>query len=158
MAEKHLVDTISSRALIAQESLLKAISSTSAADIELAISQWEPLASAISLKHPDYEPVLASYAVAILLRWEKSHQLQDIRLAIMTLENAITSLGNAPSRNRYQDLVNLGASYLDRFETFNKDPKDILRAVECMELANTISISLGFGTESVSLSSFCLVS
>ncbi|CAG7846338.1 SubName: Full=Uncharacterized protein {ECO:0000313/EMBL:CCA69680.1} [Serendipita indica DSM 11827] len=148
MAEKQTVDTISSRALIAQESLLKAISSTSPEDIERAISQWEPLANAISPKHPDYEPVLASYAVAILLRWEDSHQLQDIRKAILTLENAVTSLGNAPSRNRYQNLVNLGSSYFDRFETFNKDPKDILRAVECMELANTISITLGFGTES----------
>ncbi|KAG8756688.1 hypothetical protein FRC14_002824 [Serendipita sp. 396] len=143
-------NTISSRALVAQEALLKAIKSRKSQDIEASVHQWDPIASSIPPNHPDYEPVLASYAVALLLRWEESHQQKDIRKAIMTLENALTCLANIPSRNRYQNLANLGAAYMDRYERTQKDPKDILRAAECWEQAHAISVSLGFMRESAS--------
>jgi hypothetical protein len=144
-------NTISSRALVAQAALLKAIKSTKIADIDYAIAQWEPLAQHIPLAHPDYEPVLASYAVALLLRWEDSHQIKDIRKAILTLENALTKLSNVASRSRYQNLANLGAAYMDRYETYRSDIKDIMRAAECWEQAHTVGAALGYTRESVSI-------
>ncbi|KAG8833261.1 hypothetical protein FRC17_011036 [Serendipita sp. 399] len=143
-------NTITSRALVAQDALLKAIKSRKSEDIEASVAHWDPIASSIPSNHPDYEPVLASYAVALLLRWEESHQPKDIRKAIMTLENALTCLANLPSRNRYQNLANLGAAYMDRYERTQKDPKDILRAAECWEQAHSISVSLGFMRDSAS--------
>jgi len=143
-------NTISKRAVVAQNALLKAIKSTNAEDIEAAVSRWEPLARYIPEAHPDYEPVLSSYAVALLLRWEDSHQAKDIGKAILTLEKVLTGLSPEPSPSRYQNLVNLGAAYMDRYETLQKDPKDIMRAAECWEKAHAIAVLLGFMRDSVS--------
>ncbi len=144
-------NTISQRAVSAQAALLKAIKSTKPEEIEAAVSKWEPLARHIPQAHPDYEPVLASYAVALLLRWEHSHDVKDVRKAILTLENALTKLSSDPTPNRYQNLANLGAAYMDRYETLQKDPKDLMRAAECWEEAHVIAGTLGLVKDSVSL-------
>lgn len=143
-------NTISQRAVSAQSTLLKAIKSTKTDEIEAAVSKWEPLARYIPHAHPDYEPVLASYAVALLLRWEHSHDVKDVRKAIITLENALTKLSTDPTPNRYQNLANLGAAYMDRYETLQKDPKDLMRAAECWEQAHDIARALGLMQDSVS--------
>jgi hypothetical protein len=132
--------------------LLKAIKSTKPADIEAAVSKWEFLATHIPDRHPDYEAVHASYAVALILRWEDSHQMKDIRKAIISLESALASMPAVPSKNRYQNLANLGAAYMDRYETYQKDPKDILRAIECWEQAHFTAVPLGLTRDSVSRS------
>ncbi|KIM28846.1 hypothetical protein M408DRAFT_68928 [Serendipita vermifera MAFF 305830] len=141
-------NTISQRAVSAQAALLKAIKSTKPEEIESAVSKWEPLAKNIPQAHPDYEPVLASYAVALLLRWEHSHDVRDVRKAIITLENALTKLSTDPTPNRYQNLANLGAAYMDRYETLQKDPKDLMRAAECWEQAHDIARALGLMKDS----------
>lgn len=143
-------NTISSRALAAQHILLKAIKTTKPADIESAVSKWEFLATHIPDKHPDYEAVHASYAVALILRWEDSHQIKDIRKAIISLESALASMPAGPSKNRYQNLANLGAAYMDRYETYQREPKDILRAIECWEQAHLTAVPLGLLRDSVS--------
>jgi hypothetical protein len=97
--------------------------------------------------------VLASYAVALLLRWEDSHQLQDIHKAIFTLESVLTGQSPEPSSSRYQNFANLGAAYMDRYETLQKDPKDIMRAAECWEHAHVVAVALGLMRDSVSLTS-----
>jgi len=152
MSTLRNLNTISTKAVLAQKLLLRAIKTNKLSDIDAALGKWEPLATFISRDHPDYEPVLASYAVALLLRWEDSHDMNDIRKAIITLESALTTLPNIPSRGRYQNLANLGAAYMDRYETFHNDPKDLLRAAECWEQAYAISIPLGSVRESVSTS------
>lgn len=153
MSTPRSPNTISAKAFLAQKLLMRAIKSTKLSDIDAALQRWEPLASLISKEHPDYEPVLASYAVALLLRWDDRHEMEDIRKAIIALERALASLPNIPSKNRYQNLSNLGAAYMDRYETFRSDPKDLLRAAECWEQAYSISVPLGQVRESVSTAS-----
>jgi hypothetical protein len=124
---------------------------TKTADINWVISQLERLVRHTSSAHPDYEPVLASYATALLLRWETSHQMEDIRKAIISLERALTILPHSPSIRRYQNLVNLGAAYMGRYEIFCSDPNDINHGIEYWEQAHTTATSLGYTRESVSV-------
>lgn len=150
MATARNPNTFSSKSILAQKVLLRASKTQAQSDILAAVSKWEPIASQIPKEHPDYEPVLSSYAVALLLKWEFTKDIKDIKKAIVTLEHALVSLEKAASRNRYQNLANLGAAYMDRWETFRTDGKDVLRAIECWEEAHTISMPLGLARESVS--------
>jgi hypothetical protein len=40
---------------------------------------------------------------------------------------------------------------MDRYETLQKDPKDIMRAAECWEHAHAVAVALGLMSDSVSL-------
>ncbi|KIM30186.1 hypothetical protein M408DRAFT_294921 [Serendipita vermifera MAFF 305830] len=71
-----------------------------------------------------------------------------MRKAIITLENALTMLSSDPTQNRYRNLVNLGAAYMDRYEILKEDPKDLMRAVEFWEQAHDIAEALGFMKDS----------
>jgi hypothetical protein len=134
-----------------QVALSRTMTATKTADINWAISQLERLVRHTSSAHPDYEPVLSSYAAALLLRWENSHQMEDIRKAIISLERALDILPHSPSIRRYQNLVNLGAAYMGRYEIFSSDPNDINYGIEYWEQAHTTATSLGYTREAVSI-------
>ncbi|PVF99436.1 kinase-like protein [Serendipita vermifera] len=131
--------------------LLKTMKSTKPVDIDWVISQWESLAHFLPVAHPDYEPVLASYAVTLLLRWESNHQMEDIQKVIASLERTLNILPRSPSKRRYQNLVNLGAAYLGRYEVFGTNISDITQAIGCWEQAYNLTASLSCSCESVNV-------
>jgi tetratricopeptide (TPR) repeat protein len=143
-------DKVSLKAIYAQELLMRANQSNSKTDADSAVREWEALASLVSRDHASYEPILASYSVALLLRWELGHSTNDLRRAIVMLEKALGSLPDTASKNRYQNLANLGSAYMDRYETTREDRRDLLRAIDTWEEAYSMSKRLNLVNQAVS--------
>lgn len=143
-------DKIPFKAISAQDLLMRANQSNSKSDADSAVREWEALASLVSREHVSYEPILASYAVALLLRWELGHRTNDLRKAIVMLEKALASLPDTASKNRYQNLANLGSAYMDRYETTREDRRDLSRAIDAWEEAYSISKRLNLVNQAVS--------
>jgi tetratricopeptide (TPR) repeat protein len=143
-------DKISSKALFAQELLMRANQSNSKSDADLAVREWEALASSVSRGTDKYEPILSSYSVALLLRWDLGHRTDDLWRAIVMLEKALASLPDTSTKDRYQNLANLGSAYMDRYEIARDDRRDLFRAIDAWEEAYSISKRLNLVNQAVS--------
>jgi hypothetical protein len=139
MATVYNPDTLSSRVIAAHAALQKAIESTRATDIDLAISHYETVAQQMPHVYPDYDSLLVSYAEVMLLRWKKTRQVEDIRKAVTSLEVASTKLGDNSPKNQCHCLIKLSAAYMDRYRIHRSDLEDSLRAAKCWEQAHAIA-------------------
>jgi hypothetical protein len=129
---------------------------TRAGTIESTIFKYERRLQRTRPSDPGYEYILARYADALLLRWNSTHQIKDIKKAIVSLEEALDKLGTDPSKQRYNYLVTLGAAYMDRYMTHDSDLGDTLKVAKYWEEAEIVAVSLGNTRESVSVEElFC---
>lgn len=143
--------------LMAQDCLKKATQTSSPQDIHAALVRWSHIAHHIPLTHPDYEPIMASLAVALMLRWEESQDVKDINAVIDVLQRALNASESnfgvtgetTRTRNKYQNLVNIGSAYLDRYETFHNDKRDLEHAISYWEQAHDCAVRSGMMRESV---------
>jgi hypothetical protein len=111
-------NTIYTRLLEAQDILSVAWSTKNKTKIDIAVTKWASLVSQTTRSQKEYEPALSTYAVALLLRWTRLHRIEDLDLAIRVLEQAVTL--PASPQHRFDNLVNLGAAFMDRWETFRR--------------------------------------
>src|SRR4051812_9542353 len=82
-------DLLLSRICAAQDSLTVAWQTRNNADIDISVNKFETLVRQISPSYERYNDVLASYAVALLLRWRQRRRPEDVDAAINTLERVL---------------------------------------------------------------------
>lgn len=141
---------LASRLTDAQQAFTIARSTKSHADIDIAITKWASILRYIEEDDENRNDVLSSYASALLLRWEKRRRAEDIDKAIDILERSVHIQRDIATLARYENYCSLGAAYLDRWEVLEREPSDLLTAVERWELAHSIAIQIGQTLESVS--------
>lgn len=145
MTEIHPPSAIKSASLFlpqllsAQDSLSEAWRTRSKTDINIAVTKWKSVTPQIPCSHKEYEPALSSYSVALLLRWNSQHYEDDLELAIQTLEKVLVI--GSPTRARFDNLVNIGAAYMDRWERFHRNPEDLLTSAGFWDEARSIAIN-----------------
>jgi tetratricopeptide (TPR) repeat protein len=147
-----------SRVLLAQTTLLEAFQTKDDADIDAALIEWISISNQIPSGHTDHHHILASLAIAHLLRWRARKVFEDLKRAISLLVQAISVQEPTPCRALYENYVNLGAAYMSQWEHLPQDPSDIIKALDAWEKAYKISLQIGRSDESVGLSVFCLES
>lgn len=131
-----------SRFVEAQDALSIAWRTRTSSAIDTAVSRWWSLLS-ITSKDDRYSDVLASYALSLLLRWRSRRHVRDIDAAIGSLENALSYQEEMPSFERLGNHLNLGAAYMDRWEVFQRSPRDLVEAADQWERAHAISSKIG---------------
>jgi tetratricopeptide (TPR) repeat protein len=131
-SNQAILNSIGQEALQAQTLLARALSSRLFSDVEQAVAAWHHLASITDSAYPYREAILSTFAVALLLRWETYHDLSDLDLAIEHAGRALRMCHDGLSRDRYQNLTNLGGAYLDRAKSANEGPE---RAIEDAKFA-----------------------
>ncbi|KAG8751789.1 hypothetical protein FRC14_007619 [Serendipita sp. 396] len=130
----------------AQDALTVAWKTRDISNIDIALEQWWHCLSTVSPSSKHYHSVLSSYALGLLLSWRARHKAQEIDAAINSLENALKYLdGHEDGKEEgvvfaaYENYVNLGAAYMDRWEVLEEDPMDLKRAAESWEQAHDIA-------------------
>jgi len=147
-------DLLLSRISAAQDSLTVAWKTRSNAEIDISVNKWEPLVRQIPASYGRYKDILASYAVALLLRWRQRRRPEDIDAGIGALERVLAmSQKDIPSLGQYECYANLGSAYMDRWETLKNRPSDLISATNRWESAHALAFHLGRNGESVRCSS-----
>ena len=146
-SNQDVLTAIGHKALQAQTLLARALSSRLFSDVEPAVAAWHHLVSITDSAYPYREPILSTFAVALLLRWETYHDLSDLDLAIEHAERALRMCNSSPNRDRYQNLANLGGAYFDRAKSGEDGPEramqDAKRAYSYLEKAYYVYMQRG---------------
>jgi hypothetical protein len=120
-------------------------------DIENAISEWEEVAQLI----PDGEPseeqadILATYAHSLLLRWNRTHQMSDIRTIVSNLEFALDKPPHSSTKTRYDPLIRVAQAYESWYQTFKDNSEALKSAIQFWEDAYPLSVIIRRTKEAV---------
>jgi hypothetical protein len=99
-------------------------------EIEEAIFEWERAVQmmADSGNSEEQADILASFADSLLMRWNLSHQLDDIRTVVSNLERAIEKLSHS-SKTRRDLLIRLAGIYEDWYHNFKGGSEALNNAI-----------------------------
>ncbi|PVF92601.1 hypothetical protein CPB86DRAFT_829874 [Serendipita vermifera] len=113
-------------------------------EINESIAQWETVAQMIDScnSSEDQADILTSYAGSLLLRWDLSHNTDDIQLIISNLEIALEKLPYASTRARYDLLIRLGKVHESWYHNLKNNPDALSRAIQYWEDAYGLSAIL----------------
>lgn len=134
--------SIGVQALRAQETLSRAFETRDTTDVEAASLEWQKLSQLTDSTHPHREAILATFGVALLLRWECFKDPGDLDIAITVLDRALRLTPPHANRDRYQNLANLGAALLDR-GLLRNDSGDMRKSVQFLEDAHAVYMTRG---------------
>jgi hypothetical protein len=141
---------ILSSIIAAQDSLTLAWKTRNNAEIDISVNKWEALVHQAPPSYKRYNDVLASYAVALLLRWRQRYRGEDLDAAINVLERALAMSGkDDPNLGQYECYANLGSAYMDRWETVPRQASDLVNAINRWESAQALACHLDRSLESV---------
>ncbi|PVF90996.1 hypothetical protein CPB86DRAFT_820866 [Serendipita vermifera] len=113
-------------------------------DIDDAISRWEEMVQTVTDDgiSEDQADIFASYADSLLLRWDLTHNLEDIQEVASNRGKALEKLPHSSTKRRYELLIRLGNVHQSWYQSFKDDPKVLLHAIQYWEEAHTLSVVL----------------
>jgi hypothetical protein len=122
-------------------------------DIDTAISEWEKAVQMMtdSDASEDQVDVLASYTTTTLLKWNLTHQMDDIRSIVSNLESALTRLPHSSTKTRYNLLIRLASAHESWYQNFQDHSGALNNAIQYWEDAYALSVILRRTKEAVCL-------
>jgi hypothetical protein len=138
-------------AAVAQSAAERAIQTNDQEDIDKAISEWEMVVQLMGDGAPseDQAGVLASYASSILLRWNLTHQLNDICAVVSSLESALQKLPHSSTKARYNLLISLAKAHENWYQSFKDNSEALKHAIQYWEDVYGLSVILRRTREAV---------
>jgi hypothetical protein len=129
-------------AATARSATESAIQTNELQDIENAISEWENIVQILTdgVSSEDQADILASYANTILLRWNLTHQVIDIRTIVSSLESALAKLPHSATNTRYDLLIRLASARENWYQSFKDSPEVLLGAIQYWEDAYGLAV------------------
>ncbi|PVF92605.1 hypothetical protein CPB86DRAFT_790981 [Serendipita vermifera] len=112
-------------------------------DIDDAITKWDQVVQ-MGMNYSDREyqaGFLVSYATALRKRWLLSHDPEDMKKEIMSLEDALGKVPQGADHRRYDVSIRLANAYQMWYQS-SKTPQSLSLAIEKWEEAYGLSIIL----------------
>ncbi|PVF92599.1 hypothetical protein CPB86DRAFT_877752 [Serendipita vermifera] len=113
-------------------------------DIQDAILEWEKVIQTIVDSGPsqDHADILVSYADSLLLRWNLTHQDDDIRAVVSNLESALEKLPPLSTKARYDLMIRLATVHKSWYQNSKDNPAALNDAIRYWEDAYGLSAIL----------------
>ncbi|PVF95035.1 hypothetical protein CPB86DRAFT_788522 [Serendipita vermifera] len=90
----------------------------------------------------DQSSILASQASLLLLRWNWTHSVDDVRAVVSSLEKALAKLPHSSTKTRYDLLIRLANVHESWYQNSKDNPELLLRAIQAWEEAYSLSVVL----------------
>ncbi|PVF92604.1 hypothetical protein CPB86DRAFT_790980 [Serendipita vermifera] len=112
-------------------------------DIDDEITKWELVVrTGMVYGTPEYQAgFLSSYAAALRKRWFLSHDPEDMKKVITSLENALGKIPQESAQARYDALIRLGDARQTCYQS-SRTPENLSLAIQCWEDAHGLAINL----------------
>jgi hypothetical protein len=113
-------------------------------DVEESISEWEKVVRVVadSGSSEDHADILASYASSILMRWNRTHQINDVISIVSNLEGALENLPHSATKARYDIMIRLAEIHESWYQNFKDNSKALKTAINYWEDAYGLSAIL----------------
>jgi hypothetical protein len=120
-------------------------------DIEIAILEWEKVLQVMANddSSDNQADILASYANSIFLRWNLTHEMDDIKAVISNLEGALDKLPHSSTKTRYELLIRLARTYESWYQHFKGNNELLKNAIRHWEDAYGLAVILRRTKEAV---------
>jgi hypothetical protein len=138
-------------ATAARSATERAIQTNEPQDIEEAVSEWENVVQILAdgVSSEDQADILASYSDSIILRWNLTHQINDMRTIVSNLESALVKLPYSATNTRYELLIRLANAHESWYQSFKDSPEVLLKAIQYWEDAYGLAVILRRTKEAV---------
>jgi hypothetical protein len=113
-------------------------------DIDEAISEWEKVVQVVadSGSSEDQADILASYASSILMRWSRTHQINDLMSIVSNLESALENLPHSATKARYDIMIRLAEIHESWYQNLKNNSEALKTAINYWEDAYGLSAIL----------------
>jgi hypothetical protein len=148
---KTATNPIEEAAVAARSATQRANQTNGLIDIESAISEWEKALPTVSDEgsSADQADILTSYSSSVLLRWNLTHQLNDIKTVVLNLEAALGTLPHSLAKTRYDLLIRLAQAHESWYLNFKDNSKALKTAIQYWEDAYGLAVILRHTKEAV---------
>ncbi|PVF95033.1 hypothetical protein CPB86DRAFT_608448 [Serendipita vermifera] len=140
---KTATNPVIEAAAAARSATEKATQTNNRQDIDEAITKWEEVVQTLTDDEASeaQADIFASYASLLLLRWNQTYELKDIRATVSNLEKSLEKLPPSPTKTRYELLTRLGNVHQSWYQRSNTS-SNLLPAIQYLEEAYALSVVL----------------